>query len=113
MSCVARLLILDTAEHEPCLWELTWGLVLVKGDQREELYPRLAITEVRPALEELLQEGHVELCDSAKPDVSIPLAAAFAVIDDDRNWVPQAESNQPAAYVLHLTRRERIPSRES
>jgi hypothetical protein len=97
----ARLLILDTAETEPAIWELTWGMDMIQGGERKELYPPLPVETVRPALVTLLQEGHVKLFDLAAPDQGdLDFNDALAAIADDRNWIPQAESNQPAAYAI-------------
>lgn len=101
---LARLLILDTAETEPAIWELTWGMVMVDGGERRELYPPMPVDVVRPALEALLREGYVKLFDLVNPDAGdLTLAEALAATADDRNWIPQADSGQPIAYAVYLT----------
>lgn len=105
MGSRARYAVLDMAGDQSPLWELTWGAQLVERDDTlRELHPRMPVPEVRPALEELLRAGHVEVFDWEEPDAPpLRLEAALAIVADDRNWVPPAESGQARAYGVDVT----------
>jgi hypothetical protein len=99
----ARQLILDAAEDEPPLWELTCRLALAGGSSRQRLYASLTPQEVKAALEALLREGHVLLYDAANPTSPISLRDALARIADDRNWAPSAVQGHRPAHIVILT----------
>jgi hypothetical protein len=81
----ARQLILDRADREPSLSELTW------------------IPCARPAVDTLLREGHVLLTDAANPGTPLALSDALARIADDESWVPRAQDGRRAGCILILT----------
>jgi hypothetical protein len=85
MDTAARQLILDRADREPSLSELTW------------------IPGARPAVDTLLREGHVLLADAARPGSPLTLNDALARVADDANWLPRAPNDRRAGYTVILT----------
>jgi hypothetical protein len=87
VSLIARQAILDAAEDEPTLWELSSSR-------------RFTIDELRPALATLLREGHVLLADAARPGFPLGLRDALVRIHDPDNWDP---SPRRGVFIVVLT----------
>jgi hypothetical protein len=56
-------------------------------------------SEVQPVLEQLIRDGHLEMCDSKDPDRCFSSADALDIVADDGNWAWPAHH----CYWLELT----------
>jgi hypothetical protein len=81
----ARQLILDRADREPSLSELTW------------------IPGARPAVDALLRQGHVLLADTTNPGSPLALDDALVRVADDASWMPRAQGDRRTGYIVILT----------
>jgi hypothetical protein len=105
MANPIRFALLDHATDEARLWELTYALSEGRGGKVVEVHPKITIAEARPWLTELLSEGHVEVYEEHASEGSQPLglAAAFAVVNDDANWVPPESDDGRVTYSVLTT----------
>jgi hypothetical protein len=84
----ARYQLLDHATDDAPLWETRFGITTHAADGRVvEQHRERTPDELRPELQSLLRDGHVELYEMNDPEQQVlDLAGAFAVIADDLNW---------------------------
>src|SRR5262249_30291149 len=85
------------------LWELPWGMSVAEREGLRVIAPRMSVDVLRPALAELVEGGYAVLWQGEAGDAECDLESALAAIRDERNWLPQAESNQPFVYSVSLT----------
>ena len=104
----ARYQLLDHATNQAALWDArrritTYALDGVIHLRHRDRTPE----ELRPELEALLRERHVELFE-ADGHHALPLEVAISVIVDDANWYVPASlggdaSGRPTIHELVLT----------
>lgn len=96
----ARYAILAAIDADPPLWELLWGLSVVVGKEIRPIDPPMTLEDLRPALEDLLHEGHIRLYDfRSDGDEYLALEDALRVVADDRSWLTPTETEQPETWA--------------
>jgi hypothetical protein len=105
----ARYQLLDHATDNSPLWDTRRGIKEHRADGTQvELHRDRSPEELRPELERLLRDGHVELCVATDPQfLTLSLDEALAVIRDERNWYTPIDLGEPEGreviYELSLT----------
>ncbi len=77
--------ILDFAGDESPLWDVRLPLFHLSGGLEVELYPEAAVDQLRPALEQALGEGLVELREIYGA-AGLSHDDALVVLRDEVNW---------------------------
>jgi hypothetical protein len=96
MSTSHRYALLDHASTDTFLWHMTGGVI----EDGTQVHQDATIEGRRPYLEELLRAGHVELYEVTEPQYRrLSLVDALQVIDDDLNWIPPGEHDEPAPVI--------------
>jgi hypothetical protein len=105
----ARYQLLDHATDESPLWDTRFGITTHAMDGRVfERHRVRTPEELRPELESLLCDGHVEICEMTDPEQRVlDLTEALAVIADDHNWYSPNALGEPerreTIYALLLS----------
>lgn len=97
MDHAARYQLLDHATDESPLWDTRAGITTRTADGRViERHRERTPEELRPELESLLRDGHVELYEMTDPEQHVlDLSEALAVIADDHNWYSPIALDEP------------------
>jgi hypothetical protein len=106
----ARYQLLDYANDDSLLWDVRLPLSIFPADGgRIDRHQERPVEELRPELEQLLREGHLELYEATGDDAprTLSLDEALAVAADEASWCgprnPQELLERPAIYALSLT----------
>ena len=87
MTHPIRYAVLDHAADQAALWHLTDSVRTWRTDGVVEVRPPRTVDDIRPHLEDLLREGHVELFLFQEPESpALRLQEALAAVADDSNW---------------------------
>ena len=109
MDHAARYQLLDHATDDAPLWETRMGITTHATDERViERHQERTPDELRPELETLLRDGHVQLYEMTDPNQRVlNLTEALAVIADDHSWYSPVALDEPeereTIYGLSLT----------
>lgn len=104
MGSRARYRILDDAEDEGRLWELLQpNLTVMRDGTRIESHQVMPVSEVRPALEELLRDEHLVLIRDSDYEHHLSLADALTAIADDTHWSPPGSEGRGDIYSVRIT----------
>jgi hypothetical protein len=105
-----RRILCDAADDSP-LWELPWRASEIRGGETIQTRGEMSIEALIPCSSAMVRSGLVLVVpldrrpEDAKELAPLEVEQAIAVLEDPRNWIPQAESKQPIAYTLRLSAR--------
>jgi hypothetical protein len=105
----ARYQLLDHATDESPLWDVRKGITTITAnEQRIDRHGDRKPEELRPELERLVLERHVEIYEATDPNHRVlSLDEALSAIADDRNWYSPSDLGEPdrreTIYALYLT----------
>ena len=109
MDHAARYQLLDHATDESPLWDARHGIATIVADgSRIERHRDRTSAELRPELERLVRDRHVELYEmNDRAHRVLGIDEALGVIADETNWHSPnelgASNKRDTIYALYLT----------